>query len=159
MNSAPIPPNLLFRSFLTVISSVLMAWFLLMIIMLALGFFVFTDFWEFHLSDPQQQSEMLEQNPEAGVPPTAMLISIVVLTAIAYFGLGYSVFLMAPVANLAHGLIVSVLVFVWLLQAFLSGSDDQKIFDLIYMLVFPIAIFLGANFASHRFDDQEDVDG
>lgn len=158
MKSPPIPPDLLFRSFLTVISSVLMAWFLLMIIMLALGFLVFTDYWEFHLSDSQRQSEMVETNPQAGVAPTAMQVSIVLLTAIAYFGLGYSVFLMAPFANVAHGFVVSMLVFVWLLQAFLSGSDEQKLFDLVYMLVFPIAIFIGTHFASHRFDGEVNVD-
>lgn len=127
--------------------------------MLGLGYFVFTDFLEFHLLDAEQQNEIIDARPQAGVPPTAMLISIVILTAISYVGLGYLVVLLAPTAGLLHGFIVSMLVFVWLLQGFLTADEDQKVFDMIYLLVFPISVFVGAHFANRRLEEELDSDG
>jgi len=154
-----IPPFILFRSFLTVASGFLVAQFLLMAVMLALGYFFFHDYFQFAILDAEQREEILATQPDAGTPPVGLLISILLITGLCYLGLGYLVVRMAPLAGLAHAILVSLLLFVWLAQGFFNGDEDRKLFDFLYMLIFPISFFVGGHFADRRLrEESHDTD-
>jgi hypothetical protein len=145
-----IPPLLLFRSFLTVVSGFLVAQFVLMAVMWLLSYFFFPDFYQFAIQDVQQKQLILETRPDAGKPPVELFTGIILITAVCYFGLGCLVVCWSPLAGLAHGVLVALLLFVFFAQGFFGGAEELKLFDLLYLLILPPALLGGAYFADLR---------
>lgn len=155
-----IEPLVLFRSFLTVVSSLLVAQFLFMGILLALGYFVFTDYFEFTQLPSEEQAKVLESNQEADQPPMSLLVSLIVTTAVCYVGIGWMVFSVAPFGHFLHCAIVAGFIFVWMLQGYVAAPEDRKQIEMVYLFVFPASILLGGYLADRQTltSDQEVVD-
>lgn len=152
-----VPPLVLFRSFLTVVSGFLAAQFILMSLMWLLSYFLFPDFHQFAIKDADQKQVILETRPDAGKPAVELLIGITSISALLYFGLGYLVVKWAPLAGLAHGLLVALLLFVFFAQGFFAGKPELKLADLLYLLILPPALLGGAYFADLRSRGTGDV--
>lgn len=161
MSHQPVPPIVILRSFLTVASGFALALISLLGIMWGLGHAFFPEFIEFLNLDETAQQNILANDPTVAIP-TTMLWSVVVLNAIACFGIGWYVIRAAPFAHFFHGVILTVLMFVTYLQMAISNPPAQKTMSLIFMVVFPLATFLGAKWTYSRLTlahDATDMDG
>lgn len=149
-------PQFLFRSFLTVISSFLFGQFLMMMVMLFLGYFFFNDFFEFARLDDAQRAAILETDPTAGTPPDRLRLGIVIVAGVLFVALGYFIYQVAPFSRGAHGFFVAALMFTWLLQGYISADGIAKLYDLAYMIVFPSAIMIGVWLATQQSRKHDD---
>ncbi len=146
MSQEPFPPGMMFRSFLTVGSA-----FVLVIVALAaatfgIGLGFFPEFAEFVKLPLETQEEIMANNPEQAVPPLMFWI-VVAVTALASMLIGVYVIKTAPFSHFGHAIFVAVLVFITHLQTAISDPVGKKSMTLIYMVVFPIALLVGAKWA------------
>ena len=143
MSEPSIPPGLMFRSFLTVASGYVLSQMLFWSIAVVLGMTFFPEFSDWLQLDQTAQKRMMEENPHEAIP-TAMFLSLVVLNAIACWGVGWLVAKTAPFARFQHGIFLAVLLFIMFLQIVIADSPAKKRMDAVYMGVLPIAVVLGA---------------
>jgi hypothetical protein len=143
MSEQSIPPGLMFRSFLTVASGYVLSQILFSAFAVLLGILFFPEFNDWLQLDQIAQKRMMEENPGDAIP-TAMFLSLVVLNAIACWGVGWLVARTAPFARFQHGVFLAVLLFIMFLQIVIADSPAKKRMDVVYMGVLPIAVVLGA---------------
>lgn len=154
--SGPIPPLLMLRSFLTVGSSYVLCYIAFFGIALGLGYTLFPDFVAFFELSPEQQLALMETNPERAIS-RPMFLLMLPLNVIACFIIGILVYRLAPFAPLPHGVFLSILLFISYLQVSIADPPAKKSMTVIYMLLFPLAVFLGAIWVKHR-EEQTFVD-
>ncbi len=157
MAGQPIPPGLLFRSFLTVASGYVLIQILFFATIYLLGLLFFPEFIEFFNLDPAAQKELMAANPQAAIP-LAMFWATVAISFIACAGVGWLVVKTAPFANFAHGIFLAVLLFVMFLQIVISDPQAKKWMDIIYMGALPIGVLTGARLAFAGKDPDETVE-
>ncbi len=163
MSHEPVPPGTMLRSFLTVGSGFVMSTMSFTLILFALGFAFFPDFVEFTKLDKASQEMMMANNPENAISRT-MFVCLVGLTFIACIGIGWFVVKTAPFAHFPHAIFLTVLLFINYLQIAIADPPAKKSMTLVYMVLFPIAIMIGANIArgpliEHELTDDETPDG
>ncbi len=141
MIQAPISPLLLFRSFLTVISSFIAAQVLFLGAAVVIGYFFFPDFYQALFLAPEEREAILEEEPLKILPPWSMFLATVLVTGIAYGGLGWLIVRLSPFAHFLHAVFVALLVIIWFAQSYLEGSIPQKrTMDLFYLILLPIPL-------------------
>jgi len=148
--SESIPPQMMLRSFLTVASGYVICFMAFFAITFGLGYAFFPDFVDFLELDAASQETLMANNPEQAISRTMFLVMLV-LTYLACFVVGIYVVLTAPFARFPHAIFLAVILFVTHLQMAIADPPAKKSMTLIYMLLFPIAVLIGAKFAKNRY--------
>lgn len=146
MFNQTLPPGLLFRSFLTVASGYVLCLISISAIMVILGYLGFPSYVEFMALDQEAQQTMMETEPETAIPPT-MFWLLVGFSSIACVAVGWIVARTAPFAPFPHAVFLSVLLFIYFLQTALADSGPKQSMTLVFMLAFPLSVFIGARLA------------
>jgi hypothetical protein len=157
MSQEPIPPMLILRSFLTVASGYALSIMSLMGIAMGLGYAFFPEFIQFLELDPETQKNIIADDPATAIP-TLMFGSLVVLNALACFAIGWFVIKTAPFAHFYHAVFLAILMFISYLQIAIADPPAKKTLTLICMIVFPMAVLLGAKWAFSRNAENQDPD-
>jgi hypothetical protein len=145
------------RSFLTVASGYALSIFSYVGIAMALGFAFFPEFIEYLGLEPEAQKNMMADNP-ANAIPALMFWSLVALNSLACFGIGWFVVKTAPFAQFYHAVFLAVLMFIWYLQLAIADPPAKKTLTLVFMIAFPLAVLLGAQWAFNRNAKIEDAE-
>lgn len=156
MSQPPVPPLMMLRSFLTIASGYIVCMLLLFGITSAVGYALFPEFIAFLNLDPAAQEALMADDPSKAIP-RAMFWLVVGLHTIVCFGIGWLVIKTAPFAQFAHAVFLSVFLFISYLQISIADPVPKKSMTIVYMFVFPIAIFVGAKWAFGRNAQVEDV--
>jgi hypothetical protein len=73
-----------------------------------------------------------------------MIIAMLIANAICCIAIGWLVARTSPAANFQHGVFLALLVLVWFLQIVVNDPPAKKRYDMIPMVVLPIAVLVGA---------------
>jgi len=157
MSHEPIPPILIFRSFLTVASGYALSIMTYVGISLGLGFAFFPEFIEYLGLEADTQKNIMADDP-ANAIPTAMFWSLAALNSLACFGIGWFVVKTAPFAQFNHAVFLGILMFVSYLQIAIADPPAKKTLTLVCMIAFPLAVVLGAKWAFNRNAEDETSD-
>jgi len=149
MSQEPIPPGTMLRSFLTVASSLVLTMVAWITAMFGLGLTCFPQFKKYFDAGDEALEAVMRNNPEDAIPPL-MFWSVVLLTALACLAIGYYIIKTAPFSHFAHAIFVAVLLFIFFLQTAISDPPAKKSMTLVYMIVFPMAILIGAQWTLNR---------
>lgn len=149
MNQEPIPPGMMMRSFLTVASSFVLAFLASVVSMFGIGLAFFPQFAEAFNKDPETFQSIMETDPSSAIPPL-MFWAIVIVTALACLAVGWYAVKTAPFAHFPHAIFVAILLFIFYLQTAIADPPEKKSMTLIYMIVFPLAILIGAKLTINR---------
>jgi hypothetical protein len=152
MSNQTLPPGLLLRSFLTVASGYVLCIISMSSIMVTLGYLGFPSFIEFLDLDIETQQTIMETNPDTAIPPTMFWLTVG-LSSIACMAIGWLVVKTAPFAPFPHAAFLAVLLFIYFLQTALADNGPKKSMTLVYMLAFPLAIFIGARLAGRTIEE------
>lgn len=136
------PPILMFRSFLTIASGLVAHWVILSGVTIAAAYFLFPDYANL-LMESRQQNEQLAPEVAFGEMPRAMHWTIIAIVAPLSVVLGMFVGWSAPFGRLVHAIFLSVIVGVNFLSRSISAPQEQKAVMMVYLMVFPVAIFIG----------------
>ena len=157
MNPPSIPPLLLFRSFLTVVSGFIAGQVLFFLAALAISYFFYPAYLNGLFLDPEEYAARMEAAPEEMLPSWGMFAGTLVLTGIVYWWLGFLIARWAPFAQFLHVLFVAMLIVVWFVQAYLEGDFPQKrAMDLLYLILLPIPLLLGGHLAQSSVSDRQE---
>ncbi len=140
-----IPPKLLFRSFLIVGGSYIVFSIVYgtMLILLANWFFPETHDFLFVQNTDKPLEELLASAPTLGLPIN-LFWAWLASTALICVPIGWLASKLPPFAKTHHALFVAIIVFVDRIQAAVKCSGDNQWMFLVMILVFPIAILIGA---------------
>jgi uncharacterized membrane protein YbjE (DUF340 family) len=147
MVNQPIEPGLLLRSFLTVGSAYVLIWICFFVIITSLALLFYPQYVKFIELDPAAQQELMARNPQEAIP-LSMFCIMVVLNFLCCIVVGWIVGKTAPFSHFAHGIFLSVLVFVMFLQIVISDPQAKKWMDIVYMGALPIGVLIGARKAA-----------
>lgn len=140
---------MMLRSFLTVASAIVLTVIALITFTFGIGLTCFPQFAECFEAGPEALAAAMSTNPEKVIPPL-MFWSVVSLTALASMAVGFYVVKTAPFSHFAHAGFVAVLLFIYYLQMAISDPAGKKSMTLIYMVVFPLAVLVGAKWTVNR---------
>ncbi|MDG1872556.1 MAG: hypothetical protein P8J27_01495 [Mariniblastus sp.] len=149
MLQEPIPPGTMLRSFLTVSSSLVLTVVSSIVATFGLGLTCFPQFKKYYDAGDEALQAVMSNNPSDAIPPL-MFWSAVLLTAVACLAIGYYIIKTAPFSHFAHAIFVAVLLFIYYLQTAIADPPAKKTMTLVYMIVFPMAILIGAQWTINR---------
>ncbi len=129
----------------------------LIAILVVLGYGFFPQYVEFQGLDAQARDTIMETNPESAIPPM-MFWSVVLLNSIACIAIGWMVIRTAPFAPFSHAVFLAVLMFINYLQLVIAQPQKQKSMTIVFMMVFPVAVLIGAKLAIGRRDPVDGTD-
>lgn len=140
---------LMFRSFLTLGSGIVLHAILIALLTHLIGTFFFESYQEFAKLPADRQAEVFSIRPFE-VIPVPMFWTIVVVGSGLNFMLGALTTRTAPFSYMAHAIFLAVLLFVFYLQRAPTEEPDKKFMTLVYMVCFSTAILLGGTWMSKR---------
>jgi len=144
-----LPPGMMFRSFLTVCSSLVLHGIALVAATFGIGCAFFPKFKETFDAGPEALSEAMQNNPGELIPPL-MFWSVVGVTVLASLVIGWYVVRTAPFSQFPHAIFAAVLLFLYYLQMAMADPPGKKSMTLVYMIAFPLAILIGAKWSVSR---------
>jgi hypothetical protein len=151
---------MLLRSFLTVGSGYVLSIMSFFVIGVALGYAFLPEFVEFLNLDDETQKNIMANTPEKAIP-NLMFWLVVGLNGLACLGIGWYVIKTAPFAPFPHAVFLTVLMFISFLQMLIEDPPAKKSMTIVYMVAFPLAILIGANWTRGKLVQEEstgDVD-
>jgi len=137
MSHEPLPPGMMFRSFLTVASSFVLVWIAYAAILLGIGLNFYPRFAECFEAGHEALQQAIANNPEQLIPPS-MFWTVLALTSLVCLAVGFYVVKTAPFSHFNHAIFVAALVFIY----FLTIAID--------MVAFPLALLVGAKWTINR---------
>jgi len=159
MSQEPFPPGMMFRSFLTVASAFVLTYVGHIALTLGIGINFYPAFAETFEAGHEALELAIANNPEQLIPPS-MFWAILGLTALVCMAVGFYVIKTAPFSHFNHAIFAAVLLFVFYLQVAIEDPPGKKSMTLFYMVVFPLALLVGAKWTVNRtirkFDSEEE---
>lgn len=149
MSQDPLPPGMMLRSFLTVASAIVLSVIAMIVCMFGIGLTFFPQFAECFNAGPEALKAVMETNPEKAIP-SLMFWVVVAASVLANMAIGFYVIKTAPFSHFGHAIFVAVLLFIYYLQMAISDPPGKKSMTLIYMVVFPLALLVGAKWSINR---------
>ena len=150
-----IPPLLMFRSFLTIASGLVLHNVALYGLLFAIGYAFFPQFAAFLELDSEQQQQLVASDIHQ-VIPRAMYWSVLAATAVASVGIGIFIGWSAPFGRFVHSVFLAVIVGVSYLQAAMGQDQGKKALMMTCLFIFPLAIMIGGHLITNWMaeDDQ-----
>ena len=149
MSHEPLPPGMMFRSFLTVGSAFVLVYLGHVAITFGIGLNFFPRFAETFEAGQEALKQAMANNPEQLIPPTMFWITLG-LSALLCLAVGFYVVKFAPFSHFNHAIFVAVLLFIYYLQMVIEDPPGKKSMTLFYMVVFPLAVLVGAKWTVDR---------
>ena len=150
------PPLLLFRSFLTVTSGLVVFMLGFFAIGVSLGYAMFPEFVAFIDLDAEAQEALMADDPSRAVPQTMFLLWVG-LTMLLSLAIGFYVFATAPFSRPAHVACFAILLAVMFLQMSFSDPPAKKYMSMVYLVSFPICIWIGGWLAEKKFSPPQEI--
>lgn len=144
-----LPPLMMFRSFLTLASSIVLHAISAVAITYIIGILFFPEFQAFQKLPLEEQAEMFAKSPDEAIS-TTMFWTVVTATSAVNFFIGAYASRTAPFSNLAHSIFLAVMLFVHYLQQTSGQVPEKKTMTIVFMVAYPIAIMLGGRWMSNR---------
>jgi len=149
MSHEPLPPAMMLRSFLTVGSAFVLSVIALIVCTFGIGLNFFPQFAEYFDAGPEALKAVMDATPEKAIP-SLMFWIVVALSALANVLIGFYVIKTAPFSHFGHAAFVAILLFIYYLQMAISDPPGKKSMTLIYMVLFPLALLVGAKWTINR---------
>lgn len=146
------PPLLMFRSFLTIASGLVAHWVILSGVTIAVAQGLFPEY-AAEMMQAQKPGEQIAPEVAFGSIPTAMHWIVIGIVSLLSIGLGMLVGWSAPFGRLVHAIFLAVIVGVNFLSRSISAPQEQKVVMMTYVLIFPLAIFVGGYLINRWMDD------
>jgi hypothetical protein len=136
------PPILMFRSFLTIASGLVAHWVILSGVTIAVAHGLFPEYVA-EMMQANQPGEQVSAAVAFGAIPTAMHWIVIGIVSLLSIILGMLVGWSAPFGRLVHAIFLAVIVGVNFLSRSISAPQEEKVVMMTYVLIFPLAIFIG----------------
>jgi len=149
MSQEPLPLGMMFRSFLTVTSAFVLAYVGHIALTLGIGINFYPRFAETFEAGHEALELAIANNPEQLIPQS-MFWAVLGLTALVCVAVGLYVVKTAPFSHFNHAVFAAVLLFVFYLQMAIEDPPGKKSMTLFYMVVFPLALLVGAKWTVNR---------